>query len=135
MYLWSTAIFGSSCFSRSEYVRSLYFKCEDTIYVATNHGYLYHGLLSKAGDVKWTELVRVIGEVPVVCMDLLSSNLSENYCSIEDWIALGDGKGNVTVVGVTGDASSPEVGFTCTWSAGGERQLLGTYWCKSLGYR
>ncbi|XVF80749.1 hypothetical protein PTKIN_Ptkin15bG0100100 [Pterospermum kingtungense] len=121
--------------SKSEYVRSLCFKCEDTIYVATNHGYLYHGLLSKTGDVKWTELVCVVGEVPVVCMDLLSSNLSENYCGIDDWIALGDGKGNVTVVGVTGEASSPEVGFSFTWSAGAERQLLGTYWCKSLGFR
>ncbi|XP_022757740.1 uncharacterized protein LOC111304949 isoform X3 [Durio zibethinus] len=121
--------------SKSEYVRSLYFKCEDTIYVATNRGYLYHALLSETGDVKWTELVRVSGEVPVVCMDLLSKSLSENYCDIDDWIALGDGKGNMTVVGVTGDPSSPEVGFTFTWSAGAERQLLGTYWCKSLGCR
>ncbi|XP_021279955.1 uncharacterized protein LOC110413462 isoform X3 [Herrania umbratica] len=55
--------------------------------------------------------------------------------SIDDWIALGDGKGNMTVVGVTGGPSSPEVGFTFTWSAGAERQLLGTYWCKSLGCR
>ncbi|XWS76708.1 hypothetical protein CRYUN_Cryun01aG0201000 [Craigia yunnanensis] len=121
--------------SKSEYVRSLYFKCEDTIYVATNHGYLYHVLLSETGDVNWTELVRVIGEVPVVCMDLLSENLSKNYCGIDDWVALGDGKGNMTVVGVTGSPSSPEVGFTFTWSAGAERQLLGTYWCKSLGCR
>ncbi|XVE77500.1 hypothetical protein DITRI_Ditri13aG0067600 [Diplodiscus trichospermus] len=121
--------------SKSEYVRSLYFKCEDTIYVATNHGYLYHALLSETGGVKWTKLVRVIGEVPVVCMDLLSNNLSENYCGIDDWIALGDGKGNMTVVGVTGDPSSPKVACTFTWSAGAERQLLGTYWCKSLGCR
>ncbi|WRX08182.1 WD40 repeat - like 5 [Theobroma cacao] len=121
--------------SKSEYVRSLYFKCENILYVATNHGYLYHALLSETGDVKWTELVHVTGEVPIVCMDLLSKNLSEHDCSIDDWIALGDGKGNMTVVGVTGDRSSPEVGFTFTWSAGAERQLLGTYWCKSLGCR
>lgn len=116
-------------------MRSLYFKCENILYVATNHGYLYHALLSETGDVKWTELVHVTGEVPIVCMDLLSKNLSEHDCSIDDWIALGDGKGNMTVVGVTGDRSSPEVGFTFTWSAGAERQLLGTYWCKSLGCR
>ncbi|KAK8718200.1 hypothetical protein V6N13_045443 [Hibiscus sabdariffa] len=121
--------------SKSEYVRSLYFKCEDTIYVATNHGYLYHALLSETEDVKWTELVHVSGEVPIVCMDLLSASLSENYCGIDDCIAVGDGKGNMTVVGVTGYHSSPQVGFTFTWSAEAERQLLGTYWCKSLGCR
>ncbi|KAE8671244.1 hypothetical protein F3Y22_tig00111983pilonHSYRG00058 [Hibiscus syriacus] len=121
--------------SKSEYVRSLYFKCEDTIYVATNHGYLYHALLSETEDVNWTELVRVGGEVPIVCMDLLSTSLSENHCGINDWIAIGDGKGNMTVVGVTGNRSPPQVGFTFSWSAGAERQLLGTYWCKSLGCR
>ncbi|KAK8509757.1 hypothetical protein V6N13_093606 [Hibiscus sabdariffa] len=121
--------------SKSEYVRSLYFKCEDTIYVATNHGYLYHALLSETEDVKWTELVRVSGEVAIVCMDLLSASLSENYCGVDDWIAVGDGKGDMTVVGVTGYRSSPQVGFTFTWSAEAERQLLGTYWCKSLGCR
>ncbi|KAH1073865.1 hypothetical protein J1N35_026193 [Gossypium stocksii] len=121
--------------SKSEYVRSLYFKCEDTIYVATNHGYLYHALLSETGDVKWTELVRVNGEVPIVCMDLLSASLSRNNCSIDDWVAVGDGKGNMTVVGITGNPSSPKVAFTFAWPAGAERQLLGTYWCKSLGCR
>ncbi|KAB2052554.1 hypothetical protein ES319_A12G129200v1 [Gossypium barbadense] len=121
--------------SKSEYVRSLYFKCEDTIYVATNHGYLYHALLSETGDVKWTELVRVNGEVPIVCLDLLSASLSRNHCGIEDWVAVGDGKGNMTVVGITGNPSSPKVAFTFAWPAGAERQLLGTYWCKSLGCR
>ncbi|MBA0563008.1 hypothetical protein Golob_008020 [Gossypium lobatum] len=121
--------------SKSEYVRSLYFKCEDTIYVATNHGYLYHALLSETGDVKWTELVRVNGEVPIVCMDLLSASLSRNHCGIDDWVAVGDGKGNMTVVGISGNPSSPKVAFTFAWPAGAERQLLGTYWCKSLGSR
>ncbi|KAE8723231.1 Chlorophyll a-b binding protein [Hibiscus syriacus] len=87
------------------------------------------------GDVKWTELVHVSGEVPIVCMDLLSASLSKNHCGINDWISVGDGKGNMTVVGVTGNRYSPQVGFTFTWSAGAERQLLGTYWCKSLGCR
>ncbi|XP_052481581.1 uncharacterized protein LOC105764022 isoform X2 [Gossypium raimondii] len=121
--------------SKSEYVRSLYFKCEDTIYVATNHGYLYHALLSETGDVKWTELVRVNGEVPIVCMDLLSASLSRNHCGVDDWVAVGDGKGNMTVVGITGNPSSPKVAFAFAWPAGAERQLLGTYWCKSLGSR
>ncbi|MBA0620750.1 hypothetical protein Godav_006435 [Gossypium davidsonii] len=118
--------------SKSEYVRSLYFKCEDTIYVATNHGYLYHALLSETGDVKWTELVRVNGEVPIVCMDLLSASLSRNHCGIVDWVAVGDGKGNMTVVGITGNPSSPKVAFAFAWPAGAERQLLGTYWWTNL---
>ncbi|GLT50571.1 hypothetical protein SLA2020_240490 [Shorea laevis] len=121
--------------SKSEYVRCLRFKCEDTLYIATNHGYLYHARLSETGNVKWTELVRVSGEVPVICMDLLSKDPSEYSCGINDWIALGDGKGSMTIVGVNSDISSPEVSFTFTWTAGNERQLLGTYWCKSLGCR
>ena len=48
-----------SCCSKSEYVRCLHFTCEDSLYVATNRGYLYHA-----------KLVR--NEVPIVCMDVLS---------------------------------------------------------------
>lgn len=121
--------------SKSEYVRCLCFKCKDTLYIATNNGYLYHARLSENGDVKWTELVCVKGEVPVICMDLLSNDPSECSYGINDWIALGDGKGSMTVVGVSGDICSPKVGLTFTWSAGNERQLLGTYLCKSLGCR
>nr|XP_011467078.1 PREDICTED: uncharacterized protein LOC101298466 [Fragaria vesca subsp. vesca] len=119
--------------SKSEYVRCLRFTCEDTLYVATNHGYLYHAKLLDTGEVEWTKLVRVSDEVPIVCMDLLSEsfNLSSG---VKDWIAVGDGKGNMTVVGVMYGASAPKVGFAFTWSAGKERQLLGAHWCQSVGY-
>lgn len=126
---------GSFCCSKSEYVRCLHFTREDSLYVATNHGYLYHAKLSSTSNVKWTKLVQVSEGVPIICMDLLSNNVPEDPCGIDDWVALGDGKGNMTVVGVLGDVSAPEMGFTFTWSAGIERQLLGTYWCRSLGYR
>ncbi|XP_021812748.1 uncharacterized protein LOC110755775 isoform X3 [Prunus avium] len=119
--------------SKSEYVRCLHFAREDTLYVSTNHGYLYHAKLLDNGEVEWTELVRLSEEVPIVCMDLLSEPF-ELCCSVEDWVAVGDGKGNMTVVGVIRDACTPKVGFALTWSAGMERQLLGTHWCKSLGY-
>lgn len=120
-------------FSKSEYVRCLHFAHEDTLYVSTNHGYLYHAKLLDNGEVEWTELVRLSEEVPIICMDLLSEPF-ELCCSVEDWVAVGDGKGNMTVVGVIRDACTPKVGFALTWSAGMERQLLGTHWCKSLGY-
>ncbi|RVW41564.1 hypothetical protein CK203_068153 [Vitis vinifera] len=121
--------------SKSEYVRSLRFTCENSLYVSTNRGYLYHAKLFDTGDVKWTELIRVSEEVPIVCMDLLSRNGPKLSSGVEDWIAVGDGKGNMTVTGIVSDLCPPKVGLTYTWSAGIERQLLGTFWCKSLGYR
>uniref|UniRef100_A0A5B7C8Q1 WD repeat-containing protein 6 n=1 Tax=Davidia involucrata TaxID=16924 RepID=A0A5B7C8Q1_DAVIN len=121
--------------SKSEYVRCLHFMHEDTLYVATNNGYLYHAKLSDNGDVKWTKLLQVSGKAPIVCMDLLSRSSSDLPSNIEDWVAVGDGKGCMTIVSVVGDICTPKVGFSLTWSAGLERQLLGTYWCKSLGYR
>ncbi|KAL5700386.1 hypothetical protein ACHQM5_025834 [Ranunculus cassubicifolius] len=118
--------------SKSEYVRCLHFTREDTLYVATNNGYLYHVKLSHATDVKWTELVRISEDSPIVCMDILP----KDSCKVEeDWIVVGDGRGNATVVSVVDTVCTPIVRLTFTWSAGMERQLLGTYWCKSLGHR
>ncbi|XP_059625527.1 uncharacterized protein LOC132268736 isoform X2 [Cornus florida] len=121
--------------SKSEYVRCLHFSSEDTLYVATNNGYLYHAKLSDTGDVKWTVLVRVSEKVPIVCMDLLSRRPSDVSSCIDDWVAVGDGKGNMTIVRLVGDVCNPKVCLDFTWSAGIERQLLGTYWCKSLSNR
>ena len=121
--------------SKSEYVRCLHFTCKDTLYVATNNGYLYHARLLGTVDVKWTKLAQLSEEVPIVCMDLLSKNFTKHSDVVDDWVALGDGKGNVTIVRIMGDVFTPEVDFTFTWSAGKERQLLGTYWCKALGCR
>ncbi|XP_052189497.1 uncharacterized protein LOC127799469 isoform X2 [Diospyros lotus] len=121
--------------SKSEYVRCLHFAREDTLYVATNNGYLYHTKLFDTGNVKWTKLVQVNEAVPIVCMDLLSTSSSDYPSTTEDWVAVGDGKGHMTVVSIINDAHTPKVSFTFTWSAGPERQLLGTYWCKSLSSR
>ncbi|MQL92620.1 hypothetical protein Taro_025232 [Colocasia esculenta] len=85
--------------SKSEYVRCLRFRQEDSLYVATNNGYLYHVKLSNPGDVRWTQLVRISDEVPIICMDLIPMNLTDS--SVDgDKIALGDGKGNATVLRV-----------------------------------
>lgn len=119
--------------SKSEYVRCLHFTREDSLYVATNNGYLHH-VLFNTGEVKWTELVSGDEGAPIVCMDLLShrSNLPGG---VEDWVAVGNGKGSMRIVHVVGDIRSPKVEHTLVWSAEIERQLLGTYWCKSLGFR
>ncbi|XP_062003217.1 uncharacterized protein LOC133720762 [Rosa rugosa] len=84
-------------------------------------------------EVEWTKLVRVSEEVPIVCMDLLSEPFKLSS-GVKDWIAVGDGKVNMTVVGVIYGACTPRVGFAFTWSAGIERQLLRAHWCQSLGY-
>ncbi|KAF5190872.1 Wd repeat-containing protein [Thalictrum thalictroides] len=118
--------------SKSEYIRCLRFTREDSLYVATNNGYLHHVKLSDVATVKWTELFHISEDAPIVCMDLLSRKTSSPSKSLEDWIAVGDGKGNVTVVRVAG-ICTPTVELAFTWLAETERQLLGTYWCKTLG--
>ncbi|RDX94301.1 WD repeat-containing protein 6, partial [Mucuna pruriens] len=121
--------------SKSEYVRCLRFSCQDSLYVATNHGYLYHAKLCDTGGAQWNQLVQVHNGAPIICMDLLSKDSFELDCGAEDWIAIGDGKGNLTIIGVTKDNCTPTVRLCFTWPAEMERQLLGTYWCKSLGCR
>ncbi|KAL2510452.1 Transducin family protein/WD-40 repeat family protein [Abeliophyllum distichum] len=120
--------------SKSEYVRCLHFSREDSLYVATNKGYLYHVGLFDNGAFEWTELVRISEGVPIICMDLLS-NCSSFPDEVEDWVAVGDGKGSMAIVKVVCGARNPKVEFVYTWSAEKERHLLGTYWCKSLGNR
>ncbi|CAN6470401.1 unnamed protein product [Victoria cruziana] len=117
--------------SKSEYVRCLRFAREDTLYVATNHGYLYHVNISFTGSLSWTKVVQVFGG-NIVCMDVLSLKSANVFDYFEDWIAVGDAKGNATVVKVIFVSSSPEDTFSCYWTAERERQLLGIYWSKSL---
>uniref|UniRef100_A0A7N0UV80 WD repeat-containing protein 6 n=2 Tax=Kalanchoe fedtschenkoi TaxID=63787 RepID=A0A7N0UV80_KALFE len=121
--------------SKSEYVRCLRFTTEGTLYVATNNGFLFKANISELGDPKWTELARVSTKAPIICLDVMSSSSSETNCGIEDWIAVGDGRGTVSIVRVIGDVSSPEVDLPFMWPAEPERQLLGTFWSKSLGNR
>jgi len=100
--------------------------------VATNNGYLYHVELHQTGDAIWTEVAQINKEAPIICMDLISI---ESSVAAEDTVAVGDGKGNVTVIRVVNGDPIPNPTATCTWSAEKERQLLGVYWCKSLGCR
>lgn len=118
--------------SKSEYVRCLRLARENILYVATNNGYLYHVQLRHSGDAIWTEVAHVSEEAPIICMDFISIKSPVNA---EDILAVGDGKGNVVVISVfTGDGI-PKSAVSCTWTAEKERQLLGVYWCKSLGRR
>ncbi|KAL1553047.1 hypothetical protein AAHA92_13772 [Salvia divinorum] len=121
--------YGGLMDSKSEYVRCLNFSREDSLYVATNNGYLYHVNLCNTEAAKWTELARISEEAPIICMDLLSK-CSDPPDRCEDWIAVGDGKGGMTIVHVVGTGWKLEVEFTFTWPAEEERHLLGTYWCK-----
>lgn len=119
--------------SKSEYVRCLRFTSEESLYVATNQGYLYHATLCETEEVKWTKLVRVGEGAPIVCMDLLAQSPLGLHSGTVDWVAVGDGKGRMTVVRFVDDACFHKVGQTLTWSAEAERQLLGAYWSKALG--
>ncbi|CAA2979716.1 uncharacterized protein LOC111412465 [Olea europaea subsp. europaea] len=121
-------------YGKSEYVRCLHFSREDSLYVATNKGYLYHLGLFDNGAFKWTELIRISEEAPIICMDLLS-NCSNFSDEVEDWVAVGDGKGSMAILQIVCGARNPKVEFVYTWSAEKGRHLLGTYWCKSLGNR
>ncbi|KAJ3681314.1 hypothetical protein LUZ60_015803 [Juncus effusus] len=117
--------------SKSEYVRCLQFSQENILYVSTNNGHLYHVEISDPKDVKWTHVTQVNEKIPIICMDLMNDSLNNEK---KDIIALGDGKGNVTVVsyyeGYNGEKTDL---LSFTFLAEKERQLLGTYWCKSLG--
>ncbi|TKY61668.1 WD repeat-containing protein 6 [Spatholobus suberectus] len=121
--------------SKSEYVRCLCFSYQDSLYVATNHGYVHHAKLCDTGGAQWNQLVQVSNGAPIICMDLLSKDSFELECGAKDWIAIGDGKGNMTIIAVTNDDCTPTVRLCFTWPAEMERQLLSTYWCKSLGCR
>uniref|UniRef100_A0A0E0K7R7 Uncharacterized protein n=1 Tax=Oryza punctata TaxID=4537 RepID=A0A0E0K7R7_ORYPU len=120
--------------SKSEYVRYLHFVKENDLYVATNNGYLHHAELSNSNDVRWTKVTQVAEVAPIICMDVMvmHSDISLNR---DDIIALGDGRGNVTVVHLTASDLGPKVNSSFTWSAEKDRQLLGVYWCKSLECR
>ncbi|KAL8150342.1 hypothetical protein V2J09_020150 [Rumex salicifolius] len=120
--------------SRSEYVRCVQFASSDMIYIATNNGYVYHVQLSESGNVKWNKLVHISDGVQIICMDFFLDNLSAQSTGVEHWIAVGDGKGGVTVLKILFQNCYPKVDLTIHWQAEAERQLLRVFWCKSLGY-
>jgi hypothetical protein len=119
--------------SKSEYVRCLHFVQENVLYVATNNGYLHHAELSDINDVRWTKVIQVTEKASIICMDVMT--VQSDSFDKEDTVALGDGRGNVTIVRLTSGNLEPKVEISFTWSAEKDRQLLGLYWCKSLECR
>ncbi|VAI26087.1 unnamed protein product [Triticum turgidum subsp. durum] len=117
--------------SKSEYVRCLHFVQENVLYVATNNGYLHHAELSDTKDPRWTEVIQVTEKAPIICMDVMTV-CSDISLDKEDIIALGDGRGNVTIVRLSSPSLEPKIDLSFTWPAEKDRQLLGLYWCKSL---
>ncbi|KAF7100212.1 hypothetical protein CFC21_101749 [Triticum aestivum] len=118
--------------SKSEYVRCLHFVQENVLYVATNNGYLHHAELSDTKDPRWTEVIQVTEKAPIICMDVMTG-CSDISLDKEDIIALGDGRGNVTIVRLSSPSLlEPKMDLSFTWQAEKDRQLLGLYWCKSL---
>ncbi|XP_048532945.1 uncharacterized protein LOC125511579 [Triticum urartu] len=117
--------------SKSEYVRCLHFVQENVLYVATNNGYLHHAELSDTKDPRWTEVIQVTEKAPIICMDVMTG-CSDISLDKEDIIALGDGRGNVTIVRLSSPSLEPKIDLSVTWPAEKDRQLLGLYWCKSL---
>ncbi|KAL0911837.1 hypothetical protein M5K25_017761 [Dendrobium thyrsiflorum] len=120
--------------SKSEYVRCLCFAHENVLYVATNNGILYHVEICNPGAVRWIQLAQVSKESPVICMDLMSMR-SCKTSFMEYAIAIGDGMGKATVMKLISGKSTSMVVFSLTWTAEKKTQLLGIYWCKSLGCR
>lgn len=79
--------------------------------------------------------MQVSEDTPIICMDIMVMHSSEHSLEKEDIVAVGDGKGNVTVIRLINDDTTPIMTLSFSWSAEKERQLLGVYWCKSLGCR
>ncbi|KAH9318915.1 hypothetical protein KI387_020684, partial [Taxus chinensis] len=121
--------------SKSEYVRCLQLAQERCLYVATNLGYLYCIDLTSPGEERWTTIIKNNDKEPIVCLDLLVLKSPKSPDFQEDWVAIGDGKGRATVVQLLSSNLEHEVSNSFVWSAERQRQLLGIYWCKSLGHR
>lgn len=121
--------------SKSEYVRCLHLARESYLYVATNLGYLNCIDLTVPGEERWTTILKVNDKEPIVCLDVLIMESPDSPALQEDWVAIGDGKGRVTVVQLVSSNLKHEISWSFVWSAERERQLLGIYWCKSLGHR
>eukprot|EP01018_Ginkgo_biloba_P008951 Gb_26563 [translate_table: standard] len=121
--------------SKSEYVRCLCLARESCLYVATNLGYLHCIDLTVPGEERWTTVFEINGSEPIVCLDLLLLKSLDSAALQEDWVAVGDGKGRATVVQLLSSNLNHKMSLCFTWLAERERQLLGIYWCKSLGHR
>ena len=125
-------------------MRSLALAGPQTLYIATNQGHVHHVTLNDKNNLKWTEITKEEVAGPIVCLNLLvdeegtdlTGTASDgNYMQKDDLVAFGNGLGTASALGVQTTGPLPMVIWQCTWLADQERQLLGIFWCKSLGRR
>lgn len=126
--------------SNSEYVRCLDLTGHGTLYIATNQGHVYHVALLDNKKQEWTEITHENISGPIVCMNLLVGGaFVTGYVSDDDpkdeMVVFGNGSGIATALGIRISGQKPTVVWQCKWLADQERQLLGVFWCKSLGRR
>ncbi|CAM6110005.1 unnamed protein product [Calypogeia fissa] len=126
--------------SKSEYVRCVALSSPWSLYVSTNQGAIYNVYLGTSSKTSWTVLSDDL-EGPIVCMDVLAQGLVRDGSSglddttNVDTIVVGTGRGIVSVVQVRRRAEQWLCEWRYSWVAEKERQLLGVYFCKSLGGR
>jgi len=115
----------------------------ETLYIATNQGHVYHVALLDNKKQEWTEITHEEISGPVVCMNLLvdgvivtgdAGDVSDDDKK-DELVAFGNGSGIATALGIQITGKKPTVMWQCKWLADQERQLLGVFWCKSLGRR
>eukprot|EP00850_Spirogloea_muscicola_P002988 SM000011S19166 [mRNA] locus=s11:1206256:1216048:+ [translate_table: standard] len=149
---------------KTEYVRCLALANYHILYVATNLGLLHRYTIATAQWATIVPAVLEAGRGPIVTMDVLNGCYDHNLsaaractdsCSIEDFalrspaypgestegggakthtIAYGDGMGYVTAVCMTAEAAI-QIIWSCRWQSYGQRQLLGTFFCRKAGNR
>jgi len=67
-------------------------------------------------------------------MDFISLTPPNDIVEAEDIVAIGDGSGNAKILWVVNPIYCPKISSSITWLAESERQLLGIFWPKALGY-
>lgn len=111
-----------------------------TLYIATNQGHVYHVALLINKKQEWTEITHEEISGPIVCMNLLvdgaivPGDVSDDDKK-DELVVFGNGSGIATALGIRITGQKPTVIWQCKWLADQERQLLGVFWCKSLGRR
>eukprot|EP00850_Spirogloea_muscicola_P002011 SM000007S20971 [mRNA] locus=s7:1205704:1215143:- [translate_table: standard] len=148
---------------KAEYVRCLALASFHILYVATNLGLLHRYTVATAQWATVVPALLEAGRGPIVTMDvlngcyehkLLAAPARRDFCSMEDaalgslaypgeaneggaaihTIAYGDGMGYATAVCMSAEAAI-QIIWSCRWQSYGQRQLLGTFFCRKAGNR
>ncbi|KAI5063151.1 hypothetical protein GOP47_0021698 [Adiantum capillus-veneris] len=124
--------------SKSEYIRCLSLVGPTCVYVATNQGVLRCAHFKKGGEETWFELFRNFNPEPIICLDTLQIQkklqMNDSLDASEDWIAMGDSKGYVTVLCGSWIDDCFHQNLVLSWPAEGERKLLGVFWSHQSGF-